>query len=296
MPFVNEVIVYDRTEARLPSPRSLMQLHRMLAPHGFDVAIDFQGLARSARIAIVSGARTRVAFLDGREGAPVAANQPWLNRTSTQWVVDRYIELLETLGIQFRATPCYVPVSEESEALAAEFRRAEGIEGAPLLALALRGSWPSKFWPGDRFAEVARQAHERWGLVPVLLGGPGDRAAAEEVLAHARCPMIDNVGRLPLGASMAIVRGSAAVVGPDTGMVHAAMAFGVPLVCLFGPTDPERVAPRGENVRTVYHRMPCGPCNRKPTCVNYDCVLAISTEEVLADLEHVLERGPLPTR
>jgi heptosyltransferase I len=287
-PFVDEVLVYDRAGGGPSSPRGFRALRGLLAPHGFDVAIDFQGLARSGLMALASGARTRIAFLDSREGSPLAATVPWSARTDRQWVVHRYMELLEPLGIPFRETPCHVPVSPESEAAAEGLLRAAGLTGVPLLALALRGSWPSKFWLADRWSEVARIAHERWGMVAALLGGPADREDADRVLEAGRSPMLDVVGKLPLGASMALVRRSAALVGPDTGMIYASMAFGVPTVSLFGPSDPLLVAPRGPHMRTIYHALPCSPCFRKPTCTNYDCMLAITVDEVVEALAEAL--------
>lgn len=287
-PFVDDVIVYDRESAPPTSPRGFRALRDLLAPHGFDIAIDFQGLARTGLMSLASGARTRIAFLDGREGSPLIANVPWTARTDRQWVVHRYMELLEPLGIPFRETPCHVPVSEASEGRANEFLREAGLEGAPLLCLALRGSWPSKFWLAERWAELARVAHERWGMVAVLLGGPGDREDADRVLEAGRSPMLDAVGKLPLGASMALVRRGAALVGPDTGMIYASMAFGVPTVSLFGPSDPVLVAPRGPHMRTIYHALPCSPCFRKPTCTDYDCMLAITLDEVVAALGDAL--------
>ncbi len=290
MPFVDEVLVYERDVPSVTKvPGGFLAARRALAPHRFDIAFDFQGLGRSALILLASGASTRVAYLDGRECSPVAATTAWVPRGDHPWVVDRYIDLLEAVGIPYRPTGCHVPVSDESAERAARFLREAGAEDAPLLGLALRGSWPSKFWPAERFALVARRAHERWGLTAVLLGGPDDRSDADEVLARAQSPMLDLVGALPLGASMAVVGRCKTLIGPDTGMIYASMAMDVPTVSLFGPTEPEAVAPRGPHTRTIYHPMPCAPCYRKPTCGGrFDCVQAIGVDEVFEALVELL--------
>lgn len=291
MPFVDEVIVLDRKVENVATPSGFRALRRRLAPYRFDTSIDFQGLGRSGLMALASGARTRVAYLDGREATSIAATVTWPTRSPRQWVVHRYTDLLGALGIGFAETACHVPISEESEARAARFLQESGVEGEPLLSLAIRGSWPSKFWPTERWARVAREAQSRWGMRSIVLGGPGDRPDADRLVASAETPMVDAVGKLSLGASMALVRRSAGLIGPDTGMIYAAMALGTPVVGLFGPTDPEIVGPRGPHCAIVYHPMACGPCMRRPTCRDYDCVLAITVDEVLEALAEVVGKG-----
>jgi len=182
-----------------------------------------------------------------------------------------------------------VPVSEGARAEAAAAIRMAGLEGRRLLGLQLRGSWPSKCWPAERFAEVARRALERWGMVPVLIGGPGDRADADAVLSLCTGPVLDVVGGLSLAGSIGLVERCSALIGPDTGILHIAAVLGVPSVALFGPTDAAVIAPRGEHTRVEYHRLPCGPCGRRPTCRGrHDCMMAITADDVVASLVSLL--------
>src|SRR5690606_12383648 len=92
-----------------------------------------------------------------------------------------------------------------------------------------------KHWFDDAWRELARRLRAQTGLVPVLLGGPGDRPTAEALVRDA--PEILNlVGRTDLAQAAALVRDSALVVGVDTGLTHMGIAFGVPTVALFGST------------------------------------------------------------
>jgi heptosyltransferase-1 len=115
----------------------------------------------------------------------------------------------------------------------------------------------------------------------VLLGGPGDVEAAVRIAALE--PAIVNLaGRLPLETSVAVIADSGLLVGVDTGLTHMAIALDVPTVALFGSTTPylRTGSPRST---VLYHRLPCSPCHRNPTCDGrYDCMRALDTPQVLA--------------
>lgn len=290
-PYCDETIVWNRTSHSCTSVGAFRDLQHQLRPYGFDVALDFQGLLRSALIGLASGARIRAGFTDGREASALAANRPYTDSatdTYRGWAVRKYVNLLAAIGIDSDECICTVPVLPAARAEAEEAMRALGVAGGGLLGLHLRGSWPNKMWPLDSFARVAAWAYEEWGLTAAILGGPDDRADAERLNALLRTPAADFCGRTSLATSIALLERCAAVIGPDTGTIHAAAALGRPTVALFGPTPPEAVAPRGGHVRVVFHRFPCHPCLRRPTCRHYDCMLDVSAGEVFRALSEVI--------
>jgi len=290
-PHVDEVILWDRASGGYFSPSSALSLRRTLKPYGFDIALDFHGLARSAMISALSGARTRVVSIDSREGASLAANHVSQVRGPDEWVVARNVALLEAIGIHSSERRTCVPVTDESAAEADRVLQAVGLHGAPLLCLHLKGSWAHKFWPLDRFARVAEHAHERWGLASVVTGSRDDRPDAERLASMSTVRVANLAGELSLGGSSAVVARCSAVVGPDTCTVHMSAGLGVPTVALFGPTSPARVAPRGSHVRVVMYEMPCHPCVRRPTCIDYDCMLRLPTEVVVRALDDLLTQS-----
>jgi heptosyltransferase-1 len=96
------------------------------------------------------------------------------------------------------------------------------------------------------------------------------------------------VGVHPLGVSAALIQGADAVIGVDTGLTHMGIAAGVPTVALFGSTCPYTQTGR-DNVRVIYHALPCSPCKRSPTCGgHFDCMGGIRPVEVLDALRHVM--------
>jgi heptosyltransferase-1 len=79
------------------------------------------------------------------------------------------------------------------------------------------------------------------------------------------------------------------VIGGDTGLTYAGFATDTPTLTLYGSTDPTWLAEE-PNVSVCFHPMPCSPCHRKPTCKNYDCMHAITVEEVVDASMRLLEQ------
>lgn len=294
--YVDDVLLWERDTHGYFSPGAVLSLKQRLAPLGVDIALDFQGLARCALIAATSGASKRVAFADAREGATIAANYLVSTARASESVIQRNLRFLEAIGIKSPVGECHVPVSAEGRAEFGSLMDRLGHDGGPLLGLHLKGSWAHKFWPTDRWATVAEMAVERWGLRPMILGGPADRHDAAALVEACRAPLLDTVGELSLAGSVAAIEQCGAVIGPDTGTIHISGALGVPTVCLFGPTRPELVTPPGEHVRSLIHRMPCHPCVRRPICRHYDCMLGLETEWVIDALDDLMTRYPPQSR
>lgn len=104
--------------------------------------------------------------------------------------------------------------------------------------------WPYKQWPLGHFRElIARLAHA--GHQVVLTGGPSadDRQAVGAMRGAAPASQLLDVGVLPFGQLAALLQGAALYIGPDTSISHLAAACGVPMLAIFGPTNPQRWAP-----------------------------------------------------
>jgi ADP-heptose:LPS heptosyltransferase len=152
-----------------------------------------------------------------------------------------------------------------------------------------------KRWEPARFAEVARRLHARTGRPSFVTSGPveGERDAAEQVAALAGpaatlAPPTPTIQHL-----LALYRRAALYVGGDSGPMHLASLAGLPVVALFGPTDPVENAPfPGLPSRVLVHDVGCNPC--REGCPGRPCMRAIEVEEVVsAALDLVARRERL---
>ncbi|MGM0677491.1 MAG: glycosyltransferase family 9 protein, partial [Pseudomonadota bacterium] len=147
---------------------------------------------------------------------------------------------------------------------------------------------PQKHWVESAWGRLAVRLQEQFGTRLVLLGGPGDREAAERIAAQAGDAVDNRVGETSLTEAAAVISRAHLLVGVDTGLTHMGPAFNVPTVALFGSTCPYLDTGR-DNTVVIYHDLPCAPCKRNPTCQGrFDCMTGITVDEVLGKVDALL--------
>jgi len=257
---LDEVIVVGRRWLR--SPRAIFGLRRRLRALRLDVAIDAQGLTKSAVAAWLSGAPRRIGFGDhwGREISRWFYTD--LVLTKTKHTVDRTLELIEPLGIVRPPVRFQIPLTE-SEREAAD-RMLADLEIEPPLAIINAGaSRPSKIWPPDRFGAVAQHLGRQWRLPSLVVwAGREERALAERIVANSE-------GRACLAPPTtlrelaALCQRARIFVSSDTGPLHLAVAVGTPCVGLYGPWPAEENGPYGPGHAVVQKMAIYGPSSRR---------------------------------
>ena len=243
---IDELILLPR--GWLKSPGGVWRLRRKLHALRFDVAIDVQSLTKSAVLAWLSGARRRIGF--GNPGGRELSK--WFNNErvdpKSTHVVDRYLELLRPLGIESPTVRFQVPEREDDAKTADEIIRQRKLEDG--FAIINPGAgWPSKLWPTERYAAVARHLAERWQLPTLVVwAGAAERAMAEQI-AGASAALdrpaddVDRIGRAG-PACEAVHRRRHGPAAPGGGGRHAVRG---PLRSLAG------VAAR--SLRSAAHRL-----------------------------------------
>jgi len=125
----------------------------------------------------------------------------------------------------------------------------------------------------------------------VLLGGSADRQLAEQTLALTEPRVVNLVGRTTLRDAIGVIARAKVAVGPDTGLMHIAAALKVPVVSLWGATDPVRTGPYGFAELVIKGRASCSPCYRKHCQIGRVCMRSIGTEEIASKLSQVFNIG-----
>jgi heptosyltransferase-2 len=246
-----------------------------------DVAVLLPNSFASALEARLAGARARIGYAgDGRTALLTHPVPPPSGRVHQ---VAAYLGLLEVLGVADPPTPPRLHVAPARHDEASALVRSVGVTAtAGAVAIQLGAAFgPSKLWPADRLAALAA-ALERDGRTVVFLGGPtaGPLLAA---VAHARGePVRSLVGRDHPALLPALLACFAVLVAPDSGPAHVAAAVGVPVVTLFGPTDPRLTAPLGPGHAPLWRRPPCGPCFLPRCPIDHRCLRGLEVDEVLA--------------
>jgi heptosyltransferase-1 len=288
VPIIDRRMVVDRRE----STATLWHVVRELRRSRYDVAIDLQGLVKSAALARSSGADRVLGFassyLRERLARPLYTEvydpgcDGLYDPRETRHVVEINLGLLQPLGIA-NVVPEF-PIEPIDSVVAREVRDRTGGRYALLNPGA---QWPHKRWPPSRLGRVAAVLRERHGLMSVALWGDGERELADDVVARADGAAIVSP-RASIADLVALARGAAVMVSGDTGPAHIAAAVGTPIVGIFGPTRPSRNGPWSAADLTVSRADVC-QCHHLRRCTrDRMCLLDIEVDEVLDAVERRL--------
>jgi heptosyltransferase-2 len=264
-----------------PDRRARWAMTRALRAAPPDLAVLLPNSFATALEARLAGARWRVGYAgDGRTALLTHPVPPPAARVHQ---VAAYLGLLEVLGAPVAPTPPRLHVAPARHDEARALVQSVGVEDAGVaVAIQLGAAFgPSKLWPGDRLAALA-DALERDGTPVVFLGGPTAGPLLDAVGRARGAPVRSLVGRDHPALLPALLARFAVLVAPDSGPAHVAAAVGVPVVTLFGPTDPRLTAPLGPGHAALWRRPPCGPCFLARCPIDHRCLRRLEVEEVLA--------------
>lgn len=265
--------------------RAVWALRTELRRRRFDLVLDAQGLLKSGLLARLSGAPQRVG-LGSREGSAVLMTRVVAKPRGEARIGSEYLALARALALPVGEFRQEVALAAADEAFARELAQEAGLAGG-WAVLAPFTTRPQKHWFEERWVELARRLAAERGLVPLVLGGPGERAAAERLVARAGAPARSLAGATSLRQAAALIEHARLLVGVDTGLTHMAPAFDTPSVALFGATCPYRDTGRPRAI-VLHHPMSCSPCRRRPTCNGqFPCMRAIGVDQVLAAVAEV---------
>jgi heptosyltransferase-1 len=271
---------------------SFLSAIRAIRDTRYDVAIDLQGLIKSAVIARLSGASKVVGFNGKYAREPLArlfytdvhdpGGDGMYAPGETRHVVDINLGILEAIGID--PGPPEFPLTNVTSAVAESMREAAGGQYALLNPGA---AWPNKRWPSPRLGALAMALADKRSLKSVVLWGPGEFDLAEDVVATSAGAAI-LTPQTSVADVVALARGASVMVSGDTGPTHIAAAVGTPIVGIYGPTRPERNGPWLPEDETVSRASIC-QCHHFRQCkVEKMCLLDIEVEDVLAAVDRRL--------
>ncbi len=287
-PAIDEVVVYHKKDGL----GGLRRLRRELAGRRFDLALNLNIYFKSVWPLLFSRASRRLGIDRARaaDGVWLFANEhlPPGPRGHTQ---DLFLEFLDALGAAARPLDWALAPAPAERAAQAEFFAPFG--DAPVAALVPASAIDAKDWVPERWAAVADAVARELGWRTVLVGGPGARetAIAREVTARARVKpawgMGDGVRRV-----LWLLDGCDVVIAPDTGPVHMARAMDVPVIGLYGHTNPWRCGPyrRFEDLWVdAYNEPGAAPDATRATPLE-GRMTRITVEDVLARARRAAER------
>lgn len=249
----------------------------------FDLAIDFQGNRKSALWTYASGAATKAGRGSWRPGWQLSL-RPNLDRHA----VIVCASIAQSIGVPVDDLAPQLAVSQDDDRRVGHLLREHGLSQDGLFLANPFCRWRSKEWALERYGETLRTIHPANGQPWVITGGPDETERAKALMQQLPDgAAVSLAGRLTLGELLCLLRRGGLMLTGDTGPMHAAAAFGVPVIALFGPTWPERTGPWGAAHRVLQARR---PPNHHAYTVDEDGVYmaALETRTVIDSLRSVL--------
>ncbi len=264
---------------------------KTLRARRYDAIVDFHGILKSALLDYAARAEKRIGFgrTLAKEGSWLAydervdASDTHLNKVERNMLLARHLGVNGTIPQVELVAP---PSAEEyvNDLLAEHDIR------PPIVALFPFCSKGSLFkrWELASYAELLKRMKESIRATVLILWGPGEEEEAKRLRDMAETGIV-LPANLDVAQLCALLKRTDMYVGGDTGVMHLAAFSGVPVLAIFGPTDPKVNAPYGPAHTIVRKELPCSPCRDK-NCKERTCLTSITPEEVFEEVKRMWNR------
>jgi len=286
---IDEIIVFDKPKFKsvMGMIRNTPRFSSMLRKRQFDLAIDLQGLFKSAAITALSGAKEKLGYCNMREMSSWVS-KPVCGENYQGHIVERYLDVARFLGCSVSQAVFPINITKEEEQSANLILLNSDLQlPATYAVLAPGTNWPSKCWPAEKFADLAI-ALASSDIRPVIVGGPGDSKLAAVISSKCNSS-VNLVGKTKLKELAYVIKNARFFVGGDTGPMHLATAVGTPAIALFGPTDYLRNGPYGNLHSVVTISDSCIGCWKRQCPKEKNCLDSIEVSQVLQKVQHFVK-------
>jgi heptosyltransferase-2 len=295
VPEVDAVVPFEGPKGRglLRTLRGLFhpwKVARSIKGRGFEAAVLFPNSIRTAVEAWLAEIPRRVGY-PGHRGRGWFLDQIYREKKRKTKVapppehqVYHYLKLAEFIGAAPSAMDLAMPSISTPASNLARIAVCPGAEYGP-----------AKRWLPERYAEVIKAMSAERSCQWFLVGTAKDRPVAEEIAALAANPdRIENLcGRTTLTELINLLRSCDVLVTNDTGTMHLAALLGVRTVSIFGSTEPQLTGPLGSGHMVLRRQVECSPCFLRECPIDFRCMKAIESREVVSAVRKVLAGTPM---
>jgi len=251
-PHLSEIIAFERKllgKAWFHSGAfgALVSLVRRLRRSKFDVVFDFQGLFRTASLAWLSGSKKRFGMANAREFATIFYTHRVRQDMDCIHMVDYYLKIIQAAGATELGVEFVLPENPKAADSVGRLLASHEVVDDNYAVFVPSSAHRDKCWPTQHFAALAEKISSRFGSSIIATGSESEAGIIERLKEKANVPIVSLAGQTSLIELIALLKGAKVVISNDTGPGHIAAALGVPIVLLFGRTNPYRLTPYGRN-------------------------------------------------
>jgi lipopolysaccharide heptosyltransferase II len=279
-PKLDDVFAVDTPSGGLiKQVREVRKIAEIIRANSYDVAFILHRSFGSVIMARLAGIPVRVGLNTEARGSFLTHK---IRLDKTRHRLDNNLALLELMGetITTRKSE-YFPSDEISEIV----KESENFKGSsPLVVINPNGVWETKRWRTEKFKILADKLISRYAVRIIVIGGKGDEKRGEMV-SSGNPNVLDLTSKTSVDDLYRICKLSNLVITNDSGPMHIAACAEVPVIAIFGPTDPKRCGPRNGQNQIVSADVDCLKCYKK-TCDDMVCMDKL-------DVDHILNKAEL---
>jgi len=293
--------------------KGLLSTVREIRQNDFSMAVLFPNSFRSAMMVRLAGVPLRAGY--SRDGRGFLLNIPvrFEHRIKRLHHIEYYLHLESVLSASFphgeRTEKTYPPdgpypttrsykdkwlhLSDKELEEARDILSSHHITSDDLIIGIHPGAsyGSSKRWHPWRFALTARALIQQFKGKVIVFGGDTEVGIAEEIGKKAGVPLVSMAGKTSIRELMALIAHCRLFITNDSGPMHIAAASGVPVVAIFGSTDPSITGPIGSGHVVIKKDIPCSPCFKRSCPANLECMDLVDVEDVLEGVRKILGKG-----
>jgi lipopolysaccharide heptosyltransferase II len=258
---IDRLLIYD-DQGRHKGIFGKFRLAKDLKKYHFDAVILFQNAFEAALITFLAGIPLRIGYNTDVRQLLLTHAVSCTNEIKKKHQTDYYLNIIRGIGMEEYNRELYLKLNQKDrfrvEKILTEQRLSVDDKLIGINPGATYG--PAKQWPYDRFARLADKIQAFTGGRIVIFGGPHDKELGRKISRRMLNRPIDLSGGTSLGEAMALIERCDLFITNDSGLMHVAAALDVPLIAVFGSTNPATTGPLGSNSKVVQAAVPCSPC------------------------------------
>lgn len=276
IPQINKVLTFSRNEF-------IFKIIREIRRQNYDIVFDLWTNPKTAQITFLSGAKYRVgySYLGRRYAYNIKATSGRGNHHSAE----HNLELLKPLNIPIVSKRILFNLDKEKLEEAKVFINYNFSSAKSIVGILPSGSWKSKRVDTSKWIEICKALLKKYAVKFFVIWGPGDEEDSAKIINELNEDAI-LAPKTDLKLMSAMIKCCDFIISNDSGPMHIAAALNIPILGIFGPTNPHTHRPYSENSGFIYKSdLHCITCDKLECPFNHECMLNLSIEDILNEVD-----------
>jgi heptosyltransferase-2 len=263
--------------------RNLREASKKIKEYDFDIGLLLANSFSSALLFFLAKIPQRWGYSRDNRGFLLTKGVPFKNLDGpASHQVNYYLNLISGLGFQTSDPELVLPLSSREKDWVKNELSASGYDQKKPLIILNPGAYygPAKRWPASRFAELASMLQEKNKAQILIVGSAEEVELVESIASSMTERPINMAGKTTLLQLAELISLADLFITNDSGPMHITNALRVPLIAIFGPTDPRVTGPFHQPSAVIKKEVPCWPCSYRACPFDHRCMTEIEPEEI----------------